>query len=218
MARTGKFVTLEGGEGTGKSTQATILTKRLKETGIDVVQTREPGGTPGAEVMRHLLKSGAAKSLGIMAEAIIVSAARNDHLMQLIRPALAEGKWVVCDRFSDSTRVYQGIVGGLEPEIVDALERTVVGDDRPDLTVLLDAPAEAGIQRAQDRLLDTDNPTTNDRFDQEDMTFHKKLRDAFLSLARAEPDRFVVIDANQPIDDVAAAIWAAVRSKILAEA
>lgn len=218
MARTGKFVTLEGGEGTGKSTQATLLTKRLKETGIDVVQTREPGGTPGAEVMRHLLKSGAAKSLGIMAEAIIVSAARNDHLMQLIRPALAEGKWVVCDRFSDSTRVYQGIVGGLEPEIVDALERTVVGDDRPDLTVLLDAPAEAGIQRAQDRLLNTDNPTTNDRFDQEDMTFHKKLRDAFLSLARAEPDRYVVIDANQPIDDVAAAIWAAVRSKILAEA
>ncbi|MBZ0215820.1 MAG: dTMP kinase [Fimbriimonadaceae bacterium] len=214
MVQAGKFVTFEGGEGTGKSTQAALLVQRLAKSGIDAVQTREPGGTPGAEIMRHLLKSGAVKPLGTLAEAVIVSAARDDHLTQVIRPALAQGKWVVCDRFADSTRVYQGTVGGLEPQIVNALERMVVSNTRPDLTILLDAPAEEGMKRAQLRHQDA-GAQAADRFDEEDIVFHKKLRDSFLDLARAEPDRFVVIDATKSVTEIAEAIWVSVNDKLL---
>jgi len=215
MAASGKFITFEGGEGAGKSTQAAILAERLKKNGLTVVQTREPGGTPGAEIMRHLLKSGAVKPLGTFAEAVVVSAARSDHLTQLIRPALEAGKWVICDRFSDSTRVYQGMVGGLEPRLLDALERIVVGDDAPHLTILLDAPAEAGMKRAQKRREDEEGDSPADRFEREDNTFHERLRKAFLTLAKAHPDRIVVVDATKPKREVSGTIWKAVSERLL---
>ena len=211
----GKFVTFEGGEGTGKSTQVALLAKRLEKSGHKVVITHEPGGTPGAEVVRHLLKSGAVKPLGPFAEAMIVSAARDDHLNQLIRPALKTGKWVICDRFADSTRVYQGTAGGLDDKVIDALERVVVGENQPDLTILLDAPAEEGMKRARARSLDAGDTGPADRFEREDMAFHKKLRDAFLQLAKKNPGRFVIVDATKPKQDVSQAIWQAVSARLL---
>jgi len=145
MKNPGKFISFEGGEGAGKSTQTEILAKRLADHGIDVVTTREPGGTPGAELVRHLLKSGMLEPLGPFTETIMVSAARSDHLNKLIRPALERGQWVISDRFADSTRAYQGHASGVAPSIINALERIVVGDDQPDLTLLLDLPLETSM-------------------------------------------------------------------------
>src|ERR1700674_137128 len=137
----GRFITFEGGEGTGKTTQASTLAMRLKSFGLSVVVTREPGGSPGAEALRHVLLSGAAKPLGAYAEAILFAAARDDHVSQTIRPALDRGKWVVCDRFADSTRVYQGVLSNVDARLISRLEKLTVGDARPDLTLVLDVPA-----------------------------------------------------------------------------
>src|SRR5262252_4861387 len=147
----GRFITFEGGEGTGKSTHSTLLADRLKSVGIGVVLTREPGGSPAAEVIRHVLLSGVAKPLGAEAEALLFAAARGDHVSSTIEPALARGRWVISDRFIDSTRVYQGALGRLDPRFIRALERVTVGDLRPDLTFILDVPAEVGLARAQKR-------------------------------------------------------------------
>jgi dTMP kinase len=206
----GRFITFEGGEGTGKSTHAAMLAARLKAFGIGVQLTREPGGSTGAEIMRYILLSGAARPLGPNAEAVLFAAARDDHLTSLIRPALERGIWVVCDRFADSTRIYQGAAGRVDPRAIRALERIVVGDTRPDLTFILDVPAKEGMQRAAKRR----GKAEADRFENEALAFHEKLRDGFLTLAANEPDRCVLIDATVSKEQVAEQVWRIVTKRL----
>jgi dTMP kinase len=206
----GKFITFEGGEGTGKSTQAALLAKKLSGLGIGVVLTREPGGSPGAEIIRHVLLSGGAKRLGPNAEALLFAAARSDHLETVIRPALRSGKWVVCDRFLDSTRVYQGMVGSVGLPFIKGLEKLTVGNSKPDLTFILDLPAEVGLARAHARRGDT----APDRFETEDIAYHRALNGAFRVIAGEEPQRCVLIDANPPQEHVAAEIWQTVSKRL----
>lgn len=198
--RPGRFITFEGGEGTGKSTQARRLAAHLRARGLDVVETREPGGSPGAEAVRHVLLSGAAEPFGPQTEALLFAAARADHVDQLIRPALSAGRMVVCDRFFDSTRVYQGAVGDVPQAMLDALEQVAAGGARPDLTFVLDVPAELGLERAAAR------GNGADRFEKEDAAYHERVRAAFLALARKEANRFAVVDASGDPDAVAAEI------------
>jgi dTMP kinase len=205
----GRFITFEGGEGTGKSTHAARLAERLKELGVGIHLTREPGGSPGAEIIRYVLLSGVAKPLGAEAEAMLFAAARDDHLNTVIRPALERGVWVICDRFADSTRIYQGVAGDVDSRSIRALERIVVGDTKPDLTFILDVPALQGMQRAAKRRGASDA----DRFEDEALTFHEKLRDGFLMLAANEPDRCVLIDATAAKDEVAEQIWREVSKR-----
>jgi dTMP kinase len=206
----GRFITFEGGEGSGKSTQVAALVKRLTTLGLGVMATREPGGSPGAEAVRHVLLSGAAKPLGAHAEAILFAAARDDHVSQTIRPALERGKWVVSDRFADSTRVYQGVLSNVDARIIARLERLTVGDTRPDLTFVLDVPAETGLARAARRR----GNGAGDRFEAEELDFHKKLREAYLELAAREPERCAVIDAAAAPEAVADAVWAVVNARL----
>jgi dTMP kinase len=203
----GRFITFEGGEATGKSTQAAMLALRLESLGIAVLLTREPGGSPGAEIIRHVLLSGAAKPLGSEAEAMLFAAARQDHVRCSIEPALASGKWVVCDRFADSTRVYQGVLGQVDWRIIKALERASVGDLRPDLTVVLDLPVETALERLAVRRGDA----APDRFESENADFHRELRDAYLAVAAREPERCVVIDASGSKEEIAKSIWSVVN-------
>lgn len=205
----GRFITFEGGEGSGKSTQATMLAKRLESHGIGVLLTREPGGSTGAEIIRHVLLSGAAKPLGPTAEAILFAAARDDHIRCAIAPALAGGKWVVCDRFADSTRVYQGALGDVDHRFIKALERISIGDLRPDLTFVLDVPVEVGLERAALRR----KGSRPDRFEAEEIEAHEKLRDAYLAVAASEPNRCVLIDASASKDAIAKRIWAVVDAR-----
>jgi dTMP kinase len=207
----GRFITLEGGEGTGKSTQALNLVSRLISGGVNAVATREPGGTPGADELRKLLLEGDAARWSPVSETLLMYAARSDHLEKLIRPALARGDWVVCDRFLDSTRAYQGAAGGVSNRLLETLQRHVVGDERPHLTLVLDLPVEQGLARAKGRNM-------LDRFEAMDRAFHEKLRQGFLAIAEAEPERCVVIDASGDVDAVAAQIWAAVQARLMAEA
>ena len=206
----GKFITFEGGEGTGKSTQAAMLALRLESLGLRVRLTREPGGSPGAEIIRHVLLSGAAKPLGPEAEAMLFAAARDDHIRCTILPALEAGHWVICDRFADSTRVYQGALGDVDQRLIKALERVSLGDLYPDLTLVLDVPVALGLKRAA-RRRGSANP---DRFEAETIDFHDKLREAYLALAAAEPDRCVIIDASAPKEKVARQVWKAVNSRL----
>lgn len=215
MKYPGKFITFEGGEGVGKSTQAQLLAKRLADQGIEVVTTREPGGTPGAEIVRHLLKTGMLEPLGPFTETIMVSAARDDHLNEVIRPALAQGKWVISDRFADSTRAYQGRASGVAPKIINALERIVVGDDQPDLTLLLDLPLETGMKRAKKRACEGEGGLKDDRFDLQNREFHENLRDAFHDIAEQNPDRIVVVDAGRQKRSVSSSVWKVVRERLL---
>ena len=209
VAARGKFVTFEGGEGTGKSTQAAMLAQRLEALGIRVLLTREPGGSPGAEIIRHVILSGAAKPLGPEAEAMLFAAAREDHVNCAILPALESGRWVVCDRFADSTRVYQGTLGKLDGRFIKALERVSIGDLRPDLTFVLDVPVALGLQRAAQRR----GESAADRFESEQIEFHETLREAYLALAAAEPERCAVIDAGASKDEVAERVWEIVTAK-----
>ena len=206
----GRFITFEGGEGTGKSTQAAMLALRLVSYGLAVQLTREPGGSPGAEIIRHVLLTGAAKPLGADVEAMLFAAARDDHVQCTILPALRSGKWVVCDRFADSTRVYQGILGQVDQKLINVLERVSVGELSPDLTVILDLPVQVGLERAKQRR----GNAQADRFEGEGAEFHQKLRDAYLAIAAQEPDRCVVIDAGASKDVVAEAIWQAVQARL----
>ena len=206
----GKFITFEGGEGTGKSTQAAMLAQRLKTYGLAVQLTREPGGSPGAEIIRHVLLTGAAKPLGADVEAMLFAAARDDHVQCTILPALRSGKWVVCDRFADSTRVYQGILGQVDQKLINVLERVSVGELSPDLTLILDLPVQVGLERAKQRR----GSARADRFEGEGVEFHQKLRDAYLDIAAHEPDRCVVIDTTASKDIVADAIWHSVESRL----
>jgi len=206
----GKFITFEGGEGAGKSTQAALLAERLSAMGIGVVLTREPGGSPGAEIIRHVLLSGAAKRFGPGAEAVLFAAARADHLDMVIKPALRAGQWVVCDRFIDSTRVYQGIAGKVDMPFIRGLERLTVGAFRPDLTFVLDLPADIGLARAQARR----SGAGPDRFETEDLAFHEALNAGFRAIAAEEKQRVVLIDANRPPERVATGIWEAVCQRL----
>jgi dTMP kinase len=206
----GRFITFEGGEGTGKSTHATMLAQRLNGLGIGVALTREPGGSPGAEIIRHVLLSGAAQPLGPDTEAMLFAAARDDHVRNTILPALNRGKWVICDRFADSTRVYQGALGKVDARLIQALERVTLGDLKPDLTFVLDVPADVGLARATKRR----GAGGADRFESEDAEFHQKLRKAYLELAAREADRCVAIDATAPKPEVAERIWTIVMSRL----
>ena len=206
----GKFITFEGGEGTGKSTQANLLANRLRALGIGVVVTREPGGSAGAEAIRHVILSGAAKPLGPYAETILFGAARADHVSQTIAPAQAAGKWVISDRFADSTRIYQGVLGNVDPRFIAGLQRITIGESLPDLTLVLDVPAEQGLARAAKRRGDA----AVDRFEGEALDFHKQLREAYVELAEREPARCVLIDATATASAVSDAIWAAVNTRL----
>ena len=211
----GRFVTVEGGEGAGKSTQIRRLAAWLDGRGIETVTTREPGGTPGAEAIRALLVTGEPDRWDAATEALLIAAARRDHAVKLIRPALARGAWVLCDRFADSTLAYQGYAGGLPPDGLAALARFTVGGLTPDLTVILDLPAEAGLARAGRRM--AAGPGAETRFEGRDLRFHEAVRDGFLDIARREPARCVVVDAAAPVDDVARRIAAAVGERLLAD-
>jgi dTMP kinase len=206
----GRFITFEGGEGTGKSTHTKLLAEHLRTAGLDIVLTREPGGSPGAEIIRHVILSGAAKPLGPEAETMLFASARDDHLRTTIRPALARGAWVICDRFADSTRVYQGIVGAVDPRLIGELERITVGNTVPDLTFVLDVPAEEGLARARKRRAGAGA----DRFEGEDLAFHERLREGFRTLAGSEPRRCVLIDATAPRETVAEEIWKVVQQRL----
>lgn len=200
-----RFITFEGGEGTGKSTQAARLVARLSARGLDVVRTREPGGSPGAEDIRALVVSGPAERWSARTELLLMYAARSDHLERTIVPALKAGRWVVCDRFADSSRVYQGLAGGADLDLVGAMERGVVGQHQPDLTLVFDLPFEVGLQRALGR------GAAETRFESKDAAFHGRLRDGFRAVVEAYPDRCRLIDAGGDADTVAERVWAAVE-------
>ncbi|NTG48419.1 dTMP kinase [Agrobacterium rhizogenes] len=208
---TGLFVSFEGGEGAGKSTQIRRLAAWLRELGHDVLVTREPGGSPGAEAVRHVLLSGAAEMFGTRMEAILFAAARNDHVEEIIRPALARGTIVLCDRFMDSSRVYQGITGNLEPDFIEALQRVAVSGVVPDCTLILDIPAELGLERARKRASADAAP---DRFEKEELQTHEKRREAFLDIAARDPDRCHVVDAQRGEDVIADEIAAIIEKRL----
>jgi dTMP kinase len=213
----GKFITFEGGEGGGKTTQAALLSERLRRAGLNVLQTREPGGTPRAEAIREVLLSGKAKKFGPLGEAVLFYAARESHLELAIRPALERGTWVVCDRFSDSTRAYQGAAGGLPLSVIDTMDSAVVGATRPDLTFIFDLSPELGLERAAKRKAekrpDGSDDQAPDRFETMNMGFHRSLRQEFLAIAKAEPQRCVVIDATEGERRVEEKVWAIVRER-----
>ncbi|MFN7011212.1 MAG: dTMP kinase [Allorhizobium sp.] len=215
----GLFVSFEGGEGAGKSTQIRRLADHLRRRGLDVITTREPGGSAGAEALRHVLLSGAAEPFGIRMEALLFAAARNDHVETVIRPALAKGFIVLCDRFMDSSRVYQGVTGNLEPEFIDALERIAVNGVVPDVTLILDLPAATGLERARGRLAaEADAGTAPDRFEREELDTHEKRRQAFLDIAAADPQRCRVIDAARSVGEIAESITAVIEPMLAGRA
>ena len=204
----GKFITLEGGEGVGKSTQIGRLIARLSAEGKEVVATREPGGSPGAESIRDLVLRGAADRWSPMTETLLMYASRRDHIERVITPALAAGKWVVCDRYADSTRAYQGAAGGVEPAFIAALEDHVLGDVRPDLTLIFDLDPKIGLARAVDRA------GAEMRFESKGEAFHIRLRQAFLDIAALEPQRCAVIAAQGSLEAVEALVWSAVQDRL----
>jgi len=209
-AETGRFITFEGGEGSGKSTQAGILANRLTRAGRKVLATREPGGSPAAEEIREALLSGRVWQFGPFAEALLFSVARADHIEHGIAQALVEGKWVVCDRFFDSTRAYQGATAGVPKGLINALERLTVGNLLPDITFILDIPPEQGLARAAERR----SGSTPDRFESQELLLHKRVRRAFLDIAEEDPERCVVIDASQPEAMVAEDVWEVVLQRL----
>jgi len=204
----GRFITFEGGEGAGKSTQLKRLVARLQGLGHEVVATREPGGSPGAESIRDLVLNGAADRWSPTTETLLMYAARRDHIERVIRPALARGAWVVCDRFADSTRAYQGAAGGTDPGLIAALEAHILEETRPDLTLIFDFPPSIGLERALAR------PGAEARFESKGMEFHERLRAGFLAIAKAEPERCAVIDAQGSVEAVEAQVWEAVEARL----
>jgi dTMP kinase len=204
----GRFVTIEGGEGAGKTTQTALLVPALVRAGIAADRTREPGGSPGAEDIRGLLLAGSSERWDAISEALLLYAARRDHMLRLIRPALDAGTWIVADRFSDSTLAYQGYARGLPLDDLVGLHRIALGDFVPDLTIILDLPAEEGLARAGRRSLITD------RFEQLEHEFHRRVREGFLTIAKANPRRCVVIDATADLSTVHTAVLGAVAERL----
>lgn len=211
-AKRGRFITFEGGEGSGKSTQIKLLADHLAAGGIRTCVTREPGGSPGAEIVRHLVLSGVGKVLGASGEALLFAAARDDHVHNVIEPALKDGVWVLCDRFIDSTRVYQGRIGSADINLILAMERVTIGGLTPDLTLILDVPAETGLARAAKRR----GREAPDRFEAEDIDFHRQLREAYRQVAADEPDRCILIDATTDVAVTAKHVWSVVASRFVA--
>lgn len=212
----GLFISFEGGEGAGKSTQIRHLADRLIRRGFDVLVTREPGGSPGAEAIRHVLLSGAAEKFGTGMEALLFAAARNDHVREIIQPALHDGSIVLCDRFMDSSRVYQGAAGDLSPEFLQKLERVAIDGTPPDLTIILDIPAAAGLARARQRAAASGTADEPDRYEKEAIAVHEARRQAFLAIASREPARCRVIDASREETVIAGDIMAAVTPLLAA--
>lgn len=213
-AETGKLITLEGGEGAGKSTHVASLAAELRRAGIDVVTTREPGGAPGAEDIRGLLVAGEIGRWDPVCEALLHCAARRDHVVNLIRPAIERGQWVISDRFADSTMAYQGHGHQLGPKMIAELQRFVIGDFIPDLTLILDLAPDTGLGRAKGRATDSRARAAEDRYERMDGAFHDRVRQGFLAIAEAEPGRCVVIDAGLSEQDVHDSIIAAVRARL----
>ncbi|WP_051241457.1 dTMP kinase [Stappia stellulata] len=210
--RPGRFITFEGGEGAGKSTQIARLKDRLSAAGIEALVTREPGGSPTAETIRDLLLSGKVKPLGAEMEAVMFAAARADHVDETIRPALGAGRWVLCDRFADSTRVYQG-EAGVDTAFLARLEAVAIGGYRPDMTILIDVSPDVGLSRVAARSGAAGSTADPDRFETDTREVHMRRRQLFLDLAAAEPARFVVVDGSAQTDTVAEEIWQAVRAR-----
>jgi len=208
-----RFITFEGGEGVGKSTQVRKLCERLSDQGISSVRTREPGGTPKAEAIRSFILQGKPESWGVGAEAVLFAAARLDHVNALIAPALEEGKWVICDRFADSTRAYQGLTGGVDSKLIDSLEALALDGHAPDLTILLDMDPGTAFGRVRQRAAEDGLAGIIDRFEKEDLSFHHRLRDNFLAIAKANPQRVIVLDADKDEEALAAAIWQVVEER-----
>ena len=205
----GKFISIEGGEGAGKSTQVLRLCETLGRNGIDVIATREPGGTPAAERIRSLLLDGPPEAWDPVAEALLHFAARCEHIANKVLPALETNRWVVSDRFADSTVAYQGYGHGLGAEVIAGIHRAAVGGFGPDLTLILDQPVAVGLARIERRA------RTKDRYEGMDTAFHQRVRDGYLCIARREPDRCVVVDAEASADAVAGAVWTAVVDRLL---
>lgn len=208
MTERGRLITFEGGEGVGKSTQIRELASALAEAGVDVVTTREPGGTVGAEAIRTLVTEGSADRWSPLTETLLFLAARQDHVERLIAPSMEAGRWVLCDRFVDSTRVYQGLAGTLGLDLIDRLHGVIFDRLMPDLTLLLDAPVDIGLARRR---------TAGDanRFEQKVTDFHQAVRDGFLELAGNDPTRFAVIDARPPPEEVSASITDLVAERLI---
>ena len=207
----GRFITFEGGEGTGKSTQVKLLASYLSQSGADVVQTREPGGSPSAEEIRALLVTGAADRWSPLAETLLFYAARVEHWRQIIEPSIARGAHVLCDRFSDSTIAYQAYAGGLDRHMVEQLQRLVMTGVEPDMTIVLDLPVDEGLKRAASR---RDSET---RFERKGREFHERLRQGFLDIAHRHPNRCFVIDAGQSIERIHSAVLAALKLRLRLE-
>lgn len=203
----GRFITLEGGEGAGKSTQIQVVKDYLLTRGNDVVVTREPGGTSEGQEIRNLLVSGDKDKWSPLSETLLIMADRAAHLERVIRPALAEGKYVVCDRFFDSTKAYQGVAGGLGLDVIHNLQQPVLGKTLPDVTLLLDIDPEKGLRRAQERGGEL-------RFESKTLAYHRTLRNAFLDFAAQEPDRIFVIDADRDVEAVSDDILAVLDERL----
>lgn len=202
-----QFITFEGGEGSGKSSQINLLKSKLIKKGIDVVCTREPGGTPSAEILRELVTTGEVNKWEPMTEALIMFASRHEHTKNLIIPSLENGKWVLCDRFYHSTYAYQGLGHGLGLESMEALKKISIGEIEPDLVVFLDIDPMEGIKRTMSR------GTNEDRFEKMDISFHTKLRNAFLDFSKTSSEKFIVINASQEINKISDIIFEEIEKR-----
>lgn len=210
----GKFITFEGPEGSGKSTQVQLLVEKLKNEAIDVVCSREPGGTATGEAIRNLLQHDAAgEPLSERAELLLFTASRAQLMDRVVMPSLAKGIWVICDRFIDSTMAYQGFARGMDLAVLESVNQFAIFDRKPDLTILLDLDVEAGFQRLADRYADSEE--SHDRFECEAREFHHRVRDGYHKLVEREPKRFCLIDAGRPVDEVAADVWRVVKGEML---
>jgi len=206
---TGVFITLEGGEGAGKSTQLKLLEERLVTHEIDIVRTREPGGVPSAETIRDLLVNGETDKWRPLTETLLHFAARHEHISRLVQPALDRGQWVLCDRFADSTTAYQGYAQNIDLETIATLYRLAVGNLEPNLTIILDLPVEVGLERAEERGIGAT------RYEKMGIEFHKRLRDGFLRIAANNPHRCSILDATQSIEEISEYIMALVEERFL---
>lgn len=210
----GKFITFEGPEGSGKSTQIKLLSEKLADRGIKVLCTREPGGTPSGEAIRNILQHDAVdEPLSDRAELLLFTASRAQLMDRVILPALERGEWVLCDRFIDSTMAYQGFARGMDIDTLDAINDFAIASCKPDLTLLLDLDIERGFQRLEERY--SDGKGSADRFEREARDFHFRVRDGYHKLAAREPERFRTIDADQSVDEVASAVWNTVKEALL---